>query len=281
MKLKQFQIEYSTIDTVPAAILSAFEMGNFHLLGEYRNATAEQLADRLTFLNKGTDFPADLEALRTRSALVCENNRAFSLWAGPAARPGMEFFPDEIEYTLPADGTVTDNQVLLSARRVSLAPYFLCGSWSFGTAYPVRVYDDSWGTVFIHRDSGGINGIVRAQTWEDGYGICEDEFFPEADETAEELQKAYGPGGEDGDGETEWTENALFQDAYGFRPNGPNDRDTVKHGIYAKDLNGDHLDSLTRKLRAELDIALTVSNQYGERPFETWSDFLEGPYVIS
>lgn len=38
----------------------------------------------------------------------------------------------------------------------------------------------------------GINGIVRAQTFEDAYSICEDEFFPEADETIEELVKEYG-----------------------------------------------------------------------------------------
>src|SRR5688572_29721892 len=59
----------------------------------------------------------------------------------------------------------------------------------FGSAIPV--YDDGFGQLFINRDSMGISGIVRAQTWEDAYSICEDEFFPEALETIEELRKEY------------------------------------------------------------------------------------------
>ena len=56
----------------------------------------------------------------------------------------------------------------------------------------VSTYDDGFGQLWIHRDSMGVSGIVRAQTWEDAYGICEDEFFPEADETIDELVKEYG-----------------------------------------------------------------------------------------
>lgn len=35
-------------------------------------------------------------------------------------------------------------------------------------------YDDGYGPLWISRNSIGINGIVRARTWEDAYGICED-----------------------------------------------------------------------------------------------------------
>lgn len=59
-------------------------------------------------------------------------------------------------------------------------------------AYSIPVYDDGFGQIYISRNSIGINGIVRAQTWEDAYEICEDEFFSEADETIEELIKEYG-----------------------------------------------------------------------------------------
>lgn len=55
-----------------------------------------------------------------------------------------------------------------------------------------------------------------------------------------------------------WMDNELFQEAYGFRPNGPNVRDKQKHGIYRKDLNGDWLDLLTPELIEEIGITLTI-----------------------
>mgnify|MGYP003533077105 CR=1 FL=1 len=156
---------------------------------------------------------------------------------------------------------------------------------------PIPTYDDGWGPLFIHRDSMGISGIVRAQTWEDAYSICEDEFFPEANETLDEIRAEYNftrrhakiirP--KDGSPEREATlndfplepgqfvrwdtittpaedfaENDLFQEAFGFRPSGPNVKDTHKHGIYSKDLNGDALEMLTPELIAELEISLEI-----------------------
>jgi hypothetical protein len=128
--------------------------------------------------------------------------------------------------------------------------------------HPVKVYDDGFGPLFIHRDSMGISGIVRAQTWEDAYGICEDEFFPSAD--AEAFEKM--PGDQQmtsGAGITQHEED-CWNEAYGFRPNGkggptPDD----DRGVYAKDLNGDRLDVLTPTLLAELEISLVVE------PWET------------
>jgi hypothetical protein len=172
----------------------------------------------------------------------------------------------------------------------------LIGAFSrFGHAIPV--YDDGFGPLFVHRDSMGISGIVRAQTWEDAYEICEDEFFPEASETVEEMQKEYSTqylsGRELWDYENpekpfhtlteaekynacrapgkhvpflgEFTEHPCWQEAFGFRPNGRRsvdkdgkDRDPIGHGIYAKDLNGDRLDRLTPELLAELEITLDI-----------------------
>jgi hypothetical protein len=62
----------------------------------------------------------------------------------------------------------------------------------YASGYAIKTYDDGFGPLWISRNSIGINGIVRAQSWEDAYGICEDEFFSEADETVEELVKEYG-----------------------------------------------------------------------------------------
>lgn len=164
----------------------------------------------------------------------------------------------------------------------------------------IPIYDDGYGLLFIHRDSMGISGIVRARTWEDAYSICEDEFFPEANETIEEIRKEYnfkrehikiikpkdgGPERPDTredyeptgkledwqfvrwetketpcEGENGWAENDLFQEAFGFRPSGPNAKDVLKHGIYSKDLNGDSLDELTPALLEHLGVTLKIEN---------------------
>lgn len=58
-----------------------------------------------------------------------------------------------------------------------------------------------------------------------------------------------------------WSENELFQESHGFRPNGPNTKDKIRHGIYAKDLNGDSLELLTPKLAKELDITITIEEE--------------------
>ena len=167
----------------------------------------------------------------------------------------------------------------------------------------IPVYDDGFGPLWIHQNSIGISGIVRARTWYEAYEICEDEFFPEADETVDELRKEYGFKREDfkvvrdtsvteagehtavgerlavypddyPDGKLKpefirwetvetsdpdaWSENDLFCEAFGLRPNGPNQRDKLNHGIYTKDLNGDSLDPLTEDLIRELDITLVT-----------------------
>ncbi len=114
----------------------------------------------------------------------------------------------------------------------------------------IRVYDDGFGDLYIMRDSMSIMGIVRARSWEDAWGICEDEFFPEATETMDDIRAEYGP---------EWSENPLFQEAFGFR-NNQNEKDVLKHGIYAKDLNGESLNELNQMLLESLEITLQFGN---------------------
>ena len=172
----------------------------------------------------------------------------------------------------------------------------------FGRA--IKVYDNGVGPLWIHRNSMGISGIVRAQTWEDAYSICEDEFFPEASETIAEIQKEYGfrretfkvirdsratandadntSAGERRETDSDyvngglpdglfvrwqtietldadaWLDNGGFQESFGLRPNGPNKNDMHKHGIYAKDLNGDCLDRLGPELLSRLEISLQI-----------------------
>jgi len=181
----------------------------------------------------------------------------------------------------------------------------LTGAKYIGSGIEIPVYDDGYGPLWVSRNSIGLNGIVRAQTWEDAYSICEDEFFPEADETVDQLIAEYGfkrehrkvvkdlnvatasaytsagerfevypddyPDGKlvpefvkwvtiETPDPNAWTENELFCEAYGFRNNGPNERDKLNHGIYSKDLNGDSLDPLTPEMLADWGIELTITS---------------------
>lgn len=139
---------------------------------------------------------------------------------------------------------ITDEQSLVSAKS------------RFGLAIPV--YDDGFGSLFIHRNSMGISGIVRARTWEDAYSICEDEFFPAGDADAAEEQARI---------ETETNENekrhlqSCWDESFGYRASGARRMpDGTTSSIYAKDLNGEALDLLTPALLAELEITLQIEN---------------------
>lgn len=102
----------------------------------------------------------------------------------------------------------------------------------------VQFYDDGFGPLWLFGDSMGVTAVVRAQTFEDAHGICEDEFYQEADvATWPELMRECDYVG-DPEG---LIDDAIFQENYGFRPNGRNARDQHGHGVYQKDLNGDWL----------------------------------------
>lgn len=136
---------------------------------------------------------------------------------------------------------INDEQSLVSAKS------------RFGHSIPV--YDDGFGTLFIHRDSMGISGIVRAQSWEDAYSICEDEFFPSGDAEAwEEMQKIEA----ETDAEEKRHLQACWEEAYGYRSNSRKEKDGTQSSIYAKDLNGDALDVLTPELLERLEIILEI-----------------------
>ena len=89
--------------------------------------------------------------------------------------------------------------------------------------------------LWVGFDSTGMIGgvtVVKDTDFQEVWEIFEDEIFPEADDTIEGIA-----------GECETTveklmDNPVFQEGYGFRPNGPNKKDKKGHGIYWKDLNG-------------------------------------------
>jgi hypothetical protein len=111
--------------------------------------------------------------------------------------------------------------------------------------FPVKTYDNGFGPLWLLRDSIGIVGIVRAMTWEEAYEIAEDELFPKvSDEGQSSWLEEYGE---------EYYEDACWQEAYGFCPNG---------GFYEKDINGESLAPLTPELCEALNLHLKI-----KRPF--------------
>ena len=158
----------------------------------------------------------------------------------------------------------------------------------------IPFYDDGYGPLFVHHDQCGhfsfVAGIVRARGFETAYEIVEDEFLLEADESLEEIIKEYGfrrdhvrimrsPVGleftDDGspidpasvfvrwetvethDREA-WPENALFQEAFTFRPNGPRKGDVHCHGIASKNLDGVYLREVRESDAEEFTIEIST-----------------------
>lgn len=144
---------------------------------------------------------------------------------------------------------ITDGQRLISAK----GPH--------GHAIPT--YDDGYGPLFIWQTSlgnfGMAGGIIRAQTWEDAYAICEDEFFPAGDDAAAEAQKEIDATPE---GDARNHLQACWDEAYGWRNSGSRRMpDGTLSMIYANDLNGDRLDALTAEMLAEWGITLEIENE--------------------
>ena len=123
--------------------------------------------------------------------------------------------------------------------------------------YPVAFWDDGSGPLWIHRDSMGITGIIRAQTWEDAYSAAEDELFPAGDEDAAEAMREIEatPEGEERD-----HLQACFDEVYGYRGSARQMPDGTLSSIYSKDLNGDSLDPLTDELAEQLEITLEIDD---------------------
>lgn len=65
------------------------------------------------------------------------------------------------------DPLINDGQKLIGARTRSNSP--------------ICFYDDGQGPLFAHRNSAGIDAIIRAQSWEDACSIWGEEFAAEPD----------------------------------------------------------------------------------------------------
>lgn len=108
----------------------------------------------------------------------------------------------------------------------------------------IKVWDDGFGDLYIHRDSMGINGIVRANSWHEAYECVLDEILtPISVEDAKELFDEMG------------SEEADLPEGYQYQSN------STGTGIVYTDLNGDYLDKLNKELLDELEIELIIKEE--------------------
>lgn len=125
---------------------------------------------------------------------------------------------------------------------------------SFATQYgsPIKYYDDGMGPLWIMRDSMGIVGIVRAQTWHDAYSIVEDEFLPTVEPT--DIYEAYGfdSSAEFNARDTSKDDSMELAEGYSYQSN------STGTGIVVHDLNGEALDPLTVELCERLELVVTI-----------------------
>ncbi len=142
------------------------------------------------------------------------------------------------------------------------------GNWSltkvtndYGRELPF--YDNGSGHCYVWRDSTGVRGVVRADSWSLALECAEDELFDEPDGdwqyilkefdyTPEEIEAAKT----DSSIFEKLTNDGAFQEAYGYRPNGPNMRDKYNTGLYARDLNGESLDFISEEIATRFGLTL-------------------------
>lgn len=75
---------------------------------------------------------------------------------------------------------INDNQSLVGAYTTDV----------LGERHPLKTYDDSWGPLWIYSEVYGPMGVVRAQSFESAYRICQDEIMTRV--SKEDLLDVYG-----------------------------------------------------------------------------------------
>lgn len=124
-----------------------------------------------------------------------------------------------------------------------------------------RVYDDwPWdgGEFFVCVESFGPVGVVRARSWEEAYGICEDYIFDDADISDQYIWTD----------DTRGTETPELEEGYGYRPNGTPTEFGLKSPIYSFDLNCSRLETIETYNRAYSDTFGRIEVEINE-PDET------------
>jgi hypothetical protein len=98
-------------------------------------------------------------------------------------------------------------------------------------------WDDGFGPLWIMRNSISIDGIVRADTWENAYSACVDEILADADE-ADALD-----------------DRGNLIEGYEYRGGVPSNP-KLESNVASIDLNGQLLEKLTLELCAKLNLKI-------------------------
>lgn len=107
----------------------------------------------------------------------------------------------------------------------------------------IATWDDGIGPLWIMRDSMGVVGIIRAQTWEDAFSCAVDELLPDGEMPPEQFEDAH--------------EEACWEEANSWRGGTPcNPR--LELPVASHDLNGEVLDALTPAFMRELGISIEL-----------------------
>jgi hypothetical protein len=97
-------------------------------------------------------------------------------------------------------------------------------------------WDDGFGPLWIMRNSISVDGIVRADTWENAYQACVDEILA--------------------DGEHELDRTGELIEGYEYRGSGVPSNPKLTSSIASIDLNGQLLEKLTPELCEALNIEI-------------------------
>lgn len=109
-----------------------------------------------------------------------------------------------------------------------------------------RVWDDGMGPLWIYRETLGVSGIVRAQTWEHAYQCVVDEIMDDADPSDPDNQP-------DADGN--------LPEGLHWRGSGVPSQEGLESPLAAEDLNGSVLEALTPALVEALEIELEIEGE--------------------
>lgn len=113
---------------------------------------------------------------------------------------------------------------------------------------PIDIWDDGEGyLLWIYRETLGVQGIVRAKTFENAYNCVLDEIMSDYVPSEEEIQI--------------WKRNpdTELPEGVHYRNNGLPANPKLKSHLAQEDLNGSLLEPLTYKLAEELNIWLLIT----------------------
>ena len=145
---------------------------------------------------------------------------------------------------------VTDDDVIISIVEVS----------HYGGCHSLDFWDDGYGELYGFYESLGIQGVVRARTWETAYECAVDELMHDAECICPLKWKGHGEPEPDDKrpdddcpfhGKHTTDEDLSLPEGYQYRSSGIPSNPRLKTDIAQEDLNGSGLDPLPDKTRDE------------------------------